>query len=66
MMSIARSVEVYNQAYRLAWPYVSENKLQRTDVSKLLGDAIQRRIKVGETDPVKVATEAVTELHGKY
>jgi hypothetical protein len=66
MMSIARSVELFNQAYRLAWPHVSENKTQRTDVSKLLGDAIQRRIRVGETDPVKVATEAVKELQERY
>lgn len=66
MISIARSIEVYNQAYRLAWPYVSDNKSRSPDVSKLLGDAIQRRIRVGETDPVKVATEAVTELDEKY
>jgi hypothetical protein len=66
MTSIARSVELFNQAYQLAWPHVSENKIQRTDVSKLLGDAIQRRIRVGETDPVKVATEAVTELQEMY
>ena len=66
MMSIARSVALFNQAYHLAWPHVSENKIPRTDVSNLLGDAIQRRIKVGETDPVKLATEAVTELREKY
>jgi len=66
MTSIARGVEVFNQAYRLAWPHVSENKIQRTDVSKLLGDAIQRRIRVGETDLVKIATGAVTEMQQRY
>ena len=66
MMSIARSVELFNQAYRLSWPHISDNKVQGTDVAKLLGDAIQRRIRVGETDPVKVATEAVTELLQRY
>jgi len=61
MMNTGRSVALFNQAYHLAWPHVSEQKIRRADVSALLGDAIQRRLKVGETDPVKVAAEAVTE-----
>jgi hypothetical protein len=66
MMSIARSVELFNQAYRLSWPHISDDKIQRPDVARLLGDAIQRRIRVGESDPVKVAAEAVTELQQRY
>jgi len=66
MMSIARSVELFNQAYRLSWPHISDNQDRKPDVAKLLGDAIQRRIRVGETDPVKVAAEAVTELQQRY
>jgi hypothetical protein len=66
MPSIALRIELYNQAYRLAWPYVSDNKIQGTHISRLLDDAIQRRIRVGETDPVKIASAAVTELQQRY
>jgi hypothetical protein len=66
MLGIARSVELFNQAFRLAWPHVSDNTIQSPQVSQLLGDAIRRRLRVGETDPVEIAAEAVTELRQRY
>jgi len=66
MVNIARSVEIYNQAYRLAWPHVSENKIRRPDVSKLLSNVIRARIKIGATDPVKIAADSVAELRDMY
>jgi hypothetical protein len=59
---IARSVELFNQAFRLAWPHLSQPELRRPNISAMLGDAIQRRLKVGEADAVKIAVDAIAEL----
>ena len=60
MPGIARSIELFNQAFSLAWPHISE--MDRHNLSQLLGDAVQRRLRVGETDAVQIAADAIAEI----
>jgi hypothetical protein len=62
LAGIARSVEMFNQAFRLAWPHLTQNDLGRPNISRLLSESIQRRLKVGETDVVKIAADAIAEI----
>ena len=62
MPEIARSVELYNQAFSLAWPHLSEMSAHRPNLSQLLGDAVHRRLRVGESDPVQIAVDAIAEI----
>ena len=62
MSGIARSVEVFNQAFRLALPHLSGNDAVHPDISHALSDAIRRRLKLGETDPVRIAAESIFEI----
>jgi len=59
---IARSVEMFNQAFRLAWPHLTQSDLSRPNISRLLSESIQRRLNVGETEVVKIAADALAEI----
>ena len=63
MAAIARDIELYQLAYRLAWPYVSEfQKNADQDIALRLHDAIRRQLKKGSTEPVFIASEALKDL----
>jgi hypothetical protein len=63
MAAIARNIELYQLAYRLAWPYVSEfQKNADQDIALRLHDAIRRQLKKGSTEPVFIASEALKDL----
>ena len=36
--------------------------MDRHNLSQLLGDAVQRRLRVGETDAVQIAADAIAEI----
>ena len=60
MTGIARNIELYQLAYRLAWPYVSEfQKNADPDIAVRLHDSIRRQLKKGSTEPVLIASEAL-------
>jgi hypothetical protein len=59
---IARSVEIFNQAFRLALPHLAGSAATGPQASQALSEAIRRRLKLGETDPVKIAAEALGEF----
>ena len=60
MTGIARNIELYQLAYRLAWPYVSEfQKIADPHIAMHLHDAIRRQLKQGAAEPVFIASEAL-------
>jgi hypothetical protein len=60
MTGIARNIQLYQLAYRLAWPYVSEfQKNADPDIAVRLHDSIRRQLKKGSTEPVLIASEAL-------
>ena len=62
MAGIARDVELYNSAFRLAWRIIAERQRERSDVARRLHDSIRRQIKEGATADVVIASEALKEL----
>ena len=63
MAEIARSIELYNSAYRLAWQHVSEHqKREQSDVAQRLHDSIARQVKEGASFDALIASEALNEL----
>ena len=63
MVRIARSIGLYNSAYRLAWQHISEQqKRERSDVAQRLHESIERQLKEGASLDVLIASEALSEL----
>jgi hypothetical protein len=63
MAGIARNIELYNSAYRLAWKHVSElRKREKPNIASRLHDSIQRQIKMGATEPLFIASEALRDV----
>jgi hypothetical protein len=63
MAGIARNIELYNLAYRLAWMHISERqKRERPDIARRLHDFIRRQLKDGATEPLFIASEALKTL----
>ena len=63
MAGIARNVELYILAYKLAWKYISEDhKHERPDIARHLHDYIRHQLKEGATDPVFIASEALKDV----
>jgi len=63
MAGIARNIELYNSAYRLAWKHISERqKRERPDIARRLHDSIRRLLKDGETEPLFIASGALKAL----
>jgi hypothetical protein len=66
MAEIARSIELYNSAFRLAWSHISERqKREQSDMAQRLHDSITRLIKEGASLDVLIASEALDELTGR-
>jgi hypothetical protein len=63
MAGIARNIELYNSAYRLAWEHIPERqKREQSNVARHLHDSIRRQIKEGAILDVLIASEALNEL----
>jgi hypothetical protein len=63
MTGIARNIELYNLAYRLAWKHISERqKHEYPNVATFLHDAIRRQLKQGAIEPVFIAAEALKDI----
>jgi hypothetical protein len=63
MAGIARNIELYNSAYRLAWEHIPERqKREHSNVARRLHDSIRRQIKEGASLDVLIASEALNEL----
>jgi hypothetical protein len=59
---LARRVELYNWAYKLALEQISpDQKRARPDVSLRIHDSIRRQLKAGQTDPRAIAFEALKD-----
>ena len=61
MAKIARDIELYNSAYRLAWKHISEHR-KRAYIALLLHDSIRRQLKEGAAEPVLIASEALRDI----
>jgi hypothetical protein len=67
---IARRIELFNQAYRLAWEHFSQQPAmkEKPKLSQLLHDYIRRELGARTTDPVSLAAAAIQQiqkLHGQ-
>ena len=63
MTGIARNIELYQLAYRLAWPYVSEfQKSANPKIALRLRELIRRQMREGLTEPVLIASEALKDI----
>jgi hypothetical protein len=58
-MTIAREIELYNSAYSLAWKHVSD---LRKRIASRLHDSIRSQIKMGATEPLFIASEALRDV----
>jgi hypothetical protein len=62
-MTIAREIELYNSAYSLAWKHVSElRKREKPNIASRLHDSIRSQIKMGATEPLFIASEALRDV----
>jgi hypothetical protein len=60
---IAKNIERYNLAYRLAWKHISKRqKRDYPNVATFLHDAIRRQLSEGLVDPVLIASEALRDI----
>jgi hypothetical protein len=58
--TIARNVELYSSAYRIAWKQISPlRKREQPDISLRLHASIRRQLEKGTSDPRFIATEAL-------
>ena len=63
MAGIAKNIELYNLAYRLAWKHISERqKREYPNVATFLHDAIRHQLKQGAVEPVVIAAEALKKI----
>jgi hypothetical protein len=63
MAGVARNIELYNSAYRLAWKHISERqKREYPNITTFLHDAIRSQLTEGVSDPVLIASEALKNI----
>src|SRR5215475_8177428 len=63
MTGIARSVELYQLAYKLAWPHVSAfQKNAEPNIGVRLHHSIRHQIRQGLAEPVLIASEALKDI----
>src|SRR5215470_11459315 len=63
MTNIARDIELYQLAYKLAWPYVSDfQKNADPTIALRLHDSIRHQIRQGSAEPVFIASEALKHI----
>jgi hypothetical protein len=61
---IARNVELYNLAFKLAWKYISEHqKLRRPNIARQLHNSIRRELAKGASEATFIASKALQD-HG--
>jgi hypothetical protein len=61
--AIARDIEHYSSAYRIAWKQLSPlQKRGQPNIALRLHASIRRQLKEGATDPVSIALEALKSL----
>ena len=61
MAGIAQNIELFNEAYSLAWKHISE--LQKHEQPNItLYDSIRRQLKEGATEPLFIASEALKDV----
>jgi len=59
---LARRVEIYNSAYKLAWEQVlPTQRRERPDILLRIHTSIRRQLKAGEIDAHDIAFEALKE-----
>jgi hypothetical protein len=62
-MTVAREIELYNSAYRLAWKHISElQKREKPNIASRLHDSIRSQIKQGATEPLFIASEVLRDF----
>jgi hypothetical protein len=62
-MTLAREIELYNLAFSLAWKHVSElRKREKPNIASRLHDSIRSQIKMGATEPLFIASEALRDV----
>ena len=60
---IARNVELYNLAYKLAWKHISEDQKQaKADIARQLDESIRCQLKGGATEALFIASEALKDF----
>lgn len=63
MAGIARKVELFNLAYRLAWTHIDEHPaLKGPSASSALNASIRRQLAAGADDVVVIAAQAIKDL----
>ena len=62
MAEIARNIELYNSAFRLAWQHIPDQKRYESNTARRLHDSIKRQINEGASLDVLIASEALNEL----
>jgi hypothetical protein len=63
MAGLARSIELFNSAYKLAWEHISKHaEMNHPDIAQALGRSIHDQIKVGATDAAAIAAKVVRNL----
>jgi hypothetical protein len=63
MAGIARKIESYNLAYRLAWEHISEHqRREHPDIAQRLHDSIRRQVSEEATEAVFIASEALRDI----
>jgi len=63
MAGIARKVELFNLAYKLAWTHIEENPaLKSARAPHALSTSIRRQLAAGADDVVVIAATAIKEL----
>ncbi|MDP2408687.1 MAG: hypothetical protein Q8M26_00185 [Pseudolabrys sp.] len=63
MAGIARKVELFNLAYKLAWAHIDENPaLKGPAAADALNASIRRQLAAGADDVVVIAAQAIKDL----
>ena len=63
MAGIAQNIELFNEAYSLAWKHISElQKHEQPNIALRLYDSIRRQLREGETEPLFIASEALKDV----
>ena len=61
--TIARNIELYSSAYRIAWRQISPlQKREQPDIALRLHASIRSQLKKGATDPFSIASEVLKAI----
>jgi hypothetical protein len=63
MAGVAKNIERYNLAYKLAWKHISDRqRREHPNVATFLHEAIRRELKQGAVEPLFIAAEALKNV----